>query len=175
MSSVKTLTMRPRLCIGSSSSEDEWADAARLIGEHVAWLAAALQLDARANQHDAIEELESLPAFYREPAGRLLLGYVNGAASGTTGVYMMDASTAELRRVWVTPAARGNGLAPVMLHAAIEVARDLGAKRVWLETSVGHMDTAITMYTRAGFRPIEDYSTLRDVLPSVLSLGLDLT
>jgi GNAT superfamily N-acetyltransferase len=174
MIAMETTLKRPRLCIGSPSNEAEWADAERLVGEHVDWLASALNLSARASQHDSNEELDSLASFYREPAGRFLVGSVNGVASGITGVYMMEPDTAELRRVWVTPAARGHGLAPAMLQAAIDTAKDLGARRIWLETARGHMDTAIAMYTRAGFREIPDYSSLREAVPSLVCLGLEL-
>ena len=174
MAAMGTTLNRPRLCIASPTIGADWADARRLIGEHIAWLATALNLDARVDQHDSRDELDALDVFYREPAGRFLIGYVNGVAGGIMGVHMMDEETAELRRVWVTPSARGNGLAPVMLQAALDTARDLGAHRIWLETAAGQMDTAIAMYTRAGFKPVPDYSNLRKAVPNLIVLGLGL-
>jgi hypothetical protein len=43
---------------------------------------------------------------------------------------------------------------------------------VVLETVMGPMDTAIGMYTRAGFRPIQPYSPLGATPPNALTLGL---
>jgi GNAT superfamily N-acetyltransferase len=175
MTAMRSTLSRPRLCIASPSIRADWADAERLVGEHIAWLAPALGLDARSDQHDSEDELASFEGFYSEPAGRFLIGYLDGIASGIIGVHMMHKDTAELRRVWVTPLARGHGLAPVLLQVAIDAAKELGASRIWLETASGYMDTAIAMYTRAGFRPIPDYSSLRRAVPTLVSLGLDLT
>ena len=174
MTTFEPLTTRSTIRVGFARTDSEWADAGRLVGELVDWLARVVQLDAQASQHDSTEELSSLRDFYSTPAGSMVLGYVNGIAAGTSGVHMMDAETAELRRVWVTPSARGAGIAPLMLESALQAARELGARRVWLETAADHMQKAITMYTRAGFRPISDYSDLRSAVPSAISLGLDL-
>jgi GNAT superfamily N-acetyltransferase len=84
----------------------------------------------------------------------------------------MSSGTAELRRVWVAPEARGFGLASALLRAGIDVASGLGADMIVLETVRGPMDTAIGMYTRAGFRPIQPYSALGATLPNALTLGL---
>jgi GNAT superfamily N-acetyltransferase len=164
----------PAIRVSAARTVSDWRDAARLTGELVAWLQDPVGLDVHQHQHDSNEELGALAEFYREPNGRMLLGFLDGVARGTTGVHMMDADTAELRRVWVTPSARGNSLAPALLHAGIECARSMGAKRIWLETARGHMDKAIAMYTRAGFREIAPYSDLPKVLPSVITLGLEL-
>ena len=174
MTPMESTLHRARLCIASPTIGVDWADAGRLVGEHIAWLEEVVHLDAAASQHDSTDELASLEAFYHEPEGRFLLGYLNGVASGIMGVHMMDGGTAELRRVWVTPPARGHGLAPVMLQAAIDAAKDLGARRIWLETASGYMDAAIAMYKRAGFREIPDYTDLREAVPTLVVLGLDL-
>jgi GNAT superfamily N-acetyltransferase len=143
-----------------------------LVSQLVDWLTATLDLDVRREQHDSDDELASLERFYAEPNGRLLLGFVDGQPAGTTGVHLMSPRTAELRRVWVTPNARGRGLASRLLDTGIETAKQFGAEAVWLETVAGHMDTAIRMYRRAGFRPIPPYSLLGETLPNALSLGL---
>lgn len=166
---------RTAIHVAPATTQQDWAHAKRLTGELVQWLAETLALDARVHQHDSNEELDSLATFYTPPRGEMLLGYVGGTPCGTSGVFMMDESTAELRRVWITPSARGHRLAPVLLQTAIESARRMGARRMWLETAQGHMDKAIAMYTRAGFRPVPKYSTLSDNIPNILTLGLDLS
>lgn len=160
--------------VSPATTPEEWGHARRLVNEMIDWLASAVGLNVRAHQHESNEELDSLDRFYQRPAGQLLLGYVEDVPSGTTGVHLIDAQTAELRRVWITPSARGCGLAPLLLQAAARTARDLGARRLWLETASGHMDKAIALYTRAGFRPIPAYSSLPEAMPGILSLGLDL-
>ena len=166
---------RAEVRVAPATTDDDWAHAKRLTGELVRWLAETLALDARVHQHDSNAELDSLATFYTPPRGEMLLGYVGGMPCGTSGVFMMDGSTAELRRVWITPAARGHRLAPVLLRTAIESARRMGARRMWLETAEGHMDKAIAMYRRAGFRPVPAYSSLPDSIPNILTLGLELS
>src|SRR5207237_607899 len=78
-----------------------------LIEELVGWLAVTVDLDARGQQHDTVEELDNLADFYRLPAGQLLLGFVDDVPCATTGVHLMTPTTAELRRVWVSPGFRG--------------------------------------------------------------------
>lgn len=166
--SNRTLTVAP------AQNVRDWQAARALITEMLEWLGGVVGLDVRAHQHDANAELDSLTDFYRVPEGQMLIACVDGVPCGTTGVRLMDPETAELRRVWVTPAARGNAIAPALLRTGIETARSLGARRVWLETAAGHMDKAIRMYRRAGFRDIPSYSSLPDALPNVLTLGLEL-
>jgi len=174
MTSTDT-SARTEIRVRPATNTEDWAHAKRLTGELVDWLAETLALDARAHQHDSNAELDSLATFYTPPRGEMLLGYIGGIACGTSGVFMMDERTAELRRVWITPSARGHGLAPVLLHTAIESARRMGARRMWLETAEGHMDKAIAMYARAGFQPVPKYSTLSDNIPNILTLGRDLS
>jgi GNAT superfamily N-acetyltransferase len=163
-----------RVGVAPVTTPEAWQHARRLISEHVDWLVDVLEMDILAYQHDSQEEIDSLETFYAPPEGRFLLGYVDDVPSGISGVHRMDRDTAELRRVWITPATRGNRLAPALLAAGIETARELGARSLWLETVGGHMDKAIGIYTRAGFRPIPHYSDLHESLPNVVSLGLDL-
>ena len=145
-----------------------------LIGQLVEWLEASLELDVRHQQHDSEDELDRLEGFYAEPHGKLLLGYLDGRPCGTTGVHLMSSETAELRRVWVAPEARGFGLASALLRTGVETASCLGARMLVLETVSGLMDTAIGMYARAGFRPIQPYSVLGETFPNALTLGMRL-
>ena len=165
---------RPGIHIAPAQTAAEWAAARSLLAEMITWLADAVTLDVRAHQHDSNEELDGLESFYSLPDGQLLLGSLGGRPAGTTGVRRLDAETAELRRVWVTPVARGNALAPALVQAGIDAARGMGARRLWLETARGSMDKAISIYTAFGFREIPAYSSLPENFPQVITLGLEL-
>src|SRR6187401_1104129 len=165
---------RPTVRVAPAASPADWEAGRRLIVEMTGWLAEALDLDVRAQQHDSNDELDCLEDFYAQPNGVLLIGYVGEAACGTTGVHRIDDGTAELRRVWVTPGARGNALAPQLVAAGIEAAGAMGAHRVWLETASDVMEKAIGIYASFGFRPIPHYTSLPETVPNILSLGLDL-
>ena len=80
----------------------------------------------------------------------------SGEPVGCGAVRMMDATTAEVKRMYVVPSARGLGLGRQIL-AAIEVeARALGASRLVLETG-DRQHEALALYERAGFARIAPF------------------
>ncbi|MFF7727709.1 GNAT family N-acetyltransferase [Streptomyces sp. NPDC008001] len=94
------------------------------------------------------------------PEGVLLVARQGGEAAGCVGVRWFDRGrrTAELKRMYVRPAARGTGLAPALLAAAERTARDWGAERIVLDTRKDLVE-AIALYTRHGFAHIPRYNT----------------
>ncbi|MGC5012253.1 GNAT family N-acetyltransferase [Streptosporangium sp. DT93] len=59
----------------------------------------------------------------------------------------------ELKRMFVTPAERGGGVAQALLAAAEDVARGRGASRIVLQTGPRQPD-AVRMYLREGYTPV---------------------
>jgi GNAT superfamily N-acetyltransferase len=153
---------------------EEWAAARALAHELVDWMAQTLDVDVQEAQSRSAEEFAAMHQFYAFPNGVFLIGYFQGAPAGTAGIHLLDDETAELKRVWVTPAARGHGLAARMLETAISAARTLGARRIWLETEPSVMATAHRMYLRHGFREIPHYTNLGFAIPGVVALGREL-
>jgi GNAT superfamily N-acetyltransferase len=84
------------------------------------------------------------------PGGVLLVARYDGELGGTAGVRMLDASTGELKRVFVREDLRGKGGAPLLLAAAEEAARGLGAERLVLDTR-GDLVEARALYARHGY------------------------
>ncbi|MDY1006446.1 GNAT family N-acetyltransferase [Curtobacterium sp. CFBP9011] len=62
----------------------------------------------------------------------------------------------EIKRMYVTPPARGSGVAVTVLRALEAAARDLGSGRVVLETGTLQPD-AIRFYEREGYTSIAPY------------------
>ncbi|MET9903176.1 GNAT family N-acetyltransferase [Streptomyces sp. NPDC006446] len=87
---------------------------------------------------------------FAPPTGVLLVARYDGEPGGTAGVRMVDATTGELRRVFVREDLRGKGGAPLLLAAAEEAARGLGARRLVLDTR-GDLVEARTLYARHGY------------------------
>ena len=73
------------------------------------------------------------------------------------GVRDLGGGTAEIKRMWVHPDARGTGLGGRLLGELEALARRLGHDRVRLDTN-GTLVEAIALYDRAGYRRIERYN-----------------
>ncbi|MFF5024515.1 GNAT family N-acetyltransferase [Streptomyces collinus] len=84
------------------------------------------------------------------PQGELLIARYDGEPAGSAGVRLLDAETAELTRVFVPEGMRGRGGAPLLVAAAEEAARSLGARRMVLDTR-GDLVEARALYARLGY------------------------
>ncbi|MEU3031965.1 GNAT family N-acetyltransferase [Streptomyces incarnatus] len=83
------------------------------------------------------------------PHGRLLVGRYDGTPAGSAGVRLLDPETAEPTRVFVTEDRRGKGGAALLVAAAEDAARALGARRLVLGTR-GDLAEARALYARLG-------------------------
>jgi GNAT superfamily N-acetyltransferase len=93
---------------------------------------------------------------FEPPDGVFLVGYEDGEPVGCGGVCRYDERTAEIRRMYVIPAARGRGLSRVLLAALEDEGRRLGYSAVRLETGDGQPE-ALRLYESAGYEPIARY------------------
>ncbi|WBO68963.1 GNAT family N-acetyltransferase [Streptomyces camelliae] len=97
------------------------------------------------------------------PEIRFLLAEVDGRPVGCCAVQPFPSpdTAAELKRMYVVPQARGQGIAARLLAEAEHTAATLGHPEVRLETAV-HQPEAIALYTRAGYTPIPNYPPYQD-------------
>ncbi|MCZ0989466.1 GNAT family N-acetyltransferase [Streptomyces diastatochromogenes] len=84
------------------------------------------------------------------PTGQLLIARYDGEPAGSAGVRLLDADTAELTRVFVYEGQRGRGGAALLVAAAEEAARALGARHLILDTR-GDLVEARALYARLGY------------------------
>ncbi|MGW2894317.1 GNAT family N-acetyltransferase [Streptomyces sp. NPDC001212] len=84
------------------------------------------------------------------PTGQLLLARYDGTPAGTAGVRLLDAERAELTRVFLHEEMRGRGGAALLVAAAEDAARALGARRMILDTR-GDLVEARALYARLGY------------------------
>ncbi|MDX6473273.1 MAG: hypothetical protein QOK22_2089 [Gaiellaceae bacterium] len=103
------------------------------------------------------EELASLPGNYAGPRGRLLIASVDGEAVGCGALRELDSRTAELKRLYVRPSARGAGIARLLAERLLAEARQLGYLRIRLDT-LPAMLAAQRLYISLGFRDIAPYT-----------------
>lgn len=104
---------------------------------------AASLYPAESNHFLSIEELRANNVRFvvaRDPAG---------VAVGTGAVSLND-GWAEVKRMWVVPSARGQGVSRMILADLESRARSAGASLLRLETGVENHE-ALALYQRAGF------------------------
>ncbi|WP_307813431.1 GNAT family N-acetyltransferase [Streptomyces sp. N35] len=94
----------------------------------------------------------------RAPDGLLLVARLRGEPVGTAGVRRLDATTCELKRVFLLPSARGKGGAGALMDAAEEAARAFGARRLVLDTRLDLVE-ARKLYAKRGFAEIPAYNS----------------
>lgn len=96
-------------------------------------------------------------ASMRPPAGQFLLALDGDKALGCVGLRREDATTGEVKRLWVTPSARSSGLARSLMAKIEDHARQMGLSRLVLDTS-RHLPKAIAFYSRQGWTEIARYN-----------------
>jgi GNAT superfamily N-acetyltransferase len=72
------------------------------------------------------------------------------------GLRPLGPGSAELKRMFVVPHARGRGLSRLVLVALEQVAAERGWQALRLETGPRQTE-ALALYTRSGYRPIENF------------------
>ena len=108
------------------------------------------------------------PTYFDAPAGAFFVGYLDGRPVATgawrrrTDV-VVDGTTlsAEVKRMYVAPRARGLGLARSMLRHLEETAREEGAEVMVLETGLRQPE-AIALYESSGYQPIAGFGYYKD-------------
>jgi putative acetyltransferase len=88
--------------------------------------------------------------------GAFLVAYDRGRPTGCGAIRRLDESRAEIKRMYVDPAARGRGIGRTILDALEAEAKKLGVSRVVLETGERQM-TAMRLYESAGFARIPTF------------------
>ena len=100
-------------------------------------------------------DLDDLVGSYEDRGGRFdVLVAEDGRIVGCVGLSPLREGVVELRKMYLLPEYRGKGAGRRLLDHALASAKDLGFRRVELETNSSLVD-AIRMYERYGFRLVE--------------------
>jgi putative acetyltransferase len=104
-------------------------------------------------------ELATLPGDYAPPEGRLLLAEYEGVLAGCVALHKLDSEICEMKRLYLRPQFRGKGLGRIVAVRIIEEARQIGYRRMRLDTVEPVMKDAVGMYRKLGFKEIAAYCT----------------
>ncbi|HEX6712163.1 MAG TPA: GNAT family N-acetyltransferase, partial [Thermoleophilaceae bacterium] len=101
--------------------------------------------------------VETVAREYVDPSGAFLVVYDDGEPVACGGIRALPDGTAEVKRMYVVPGARGRGIGALLLDQLEDEARRLGYGRLRLDTGA-QLDEAKALYRGAGFHEIDDYN-----------------
>ena len=95
-----------------------------------------------------IKDIES--SYFGRGGAFYVLEEKDGPIIGAYGLYPVDKATCELRKMYLHSSYRGKGLGKLLLESALLKSRQLGFKKITLETA-SVLKEAITLYKSYGF------------------------
>lgn len=112
--------------------------------------------------HD-LEQLDHPEIHVMPNHGQIFLAKIGDDVLGcvamvNTGTPEQGVTEFELAKMAVSPTAQGKGVGKKLCLAAIDYARQLGVKKVWLESN-RILTPALTMYASVGFREVPSIPT----------------
>lgn len=134
-----------------AESSEQIEETRRLFREYEAWLG----IDLCFQSFEA--ELADLPGKYALPSGRLFLAVVDEKIAGCIALRKLDDEICEMKRLFVREDFRKLGLGRMLIEKLISEAKNIGYKRMRLDTLTDKMPKAVALYRFYGFREITPY------------------
>lgn len=171
--------MSSSVVIRQAESPEDLAAVVQCFHTYTEWL------DEDLSHQNYASELADLPGKYASPTGALLLA-VDSETSTALGCVALRPlklppghprdrpghRCAEMKRLFVYPAARGRQVARKLLLELMKRAKDEGYGEVFLDT-LSRMEAAIKLYKTEGFAEVEAYNNSPYVGTVYLAKELD--
>jgi len=100
--------------------------------------------------------MAEFPGEYAPPDGRFLLAQEGEKTTGCVALRKISQGVCEMKRLYVRPEFRKNGIGGNLARVIIKEAREIGYKHMRLDT-VPFMKEAIALYLSLDFKEIESY------------------
>ena len=97
-------------------------------------------------------DLDDIPGAYLLPGGRFRILEVQGTVVGFYGLKAEGRDVFELRKMYLAPEFKGQGLGRLLLQDAMTIAHQMHARSIVLETN-SRLIEACTLYRSVGFTP----------------------
>jgi DNA-binding MarR family transcriptional regulator/GNAT superfamily N-acetyltransferase len=101
-----------------------------------------------------LKALDHPEKYILQPGGYILLAEIGQQVVGTCALIKMQEGSYELAKMAVSPAVQGQGVGWLLGQAAVQRVRELGGRRVYLESN-SKLVPALTMYRKLGFQHLE--------------------
>lgn len=105
-----------------------------------------------------VEDLDvtDITKYYHNNYGDFEVVLYNNKIIGSYGIYRINDTTCELRKMYLKEEFQGNGLGNKMLENSLLIAKDLGYKKITLQTN-SLLKKALKLYEKFGFlKCVED-------------------
>ena len=99
------------------------------------------------------ESTDHLFELFRQEKAAYFVAAEDGKIFGGAGIYPTDGlskDTCELVKMYLSPAARGKGLAKLLMQQCLQAAKENGFAKVYIET-MPELSAAVGMYEKFGF------------------------
>lgn len=96
---------------------------------------------------------DALYELFQQPGASYFVAEIDGKIAGGAGIYPtkgLPPDTCELVKMYLIPEARGLGLGRTLIEKSIELAKELGYRKIYLET-MPELRQALKVYARFGF------------------------
>lgn len=108
------------------------------------------EIIARFERQGYLIDLHDPGAYYAARDGLFLVALDGERLIGTGAIRQREGDTAELRRMWLLEAYRGQGIGYRLVQTLIAHAASRGYRRIWLQTGVDQ-ERALRFYEQLGF------------------------
>jgi len=102
------------------------------------------------------QELAELPGKYAPPTGRLFLALDRQNVAGCVALRELAPGLCEMKRLYLRPPFRGQGVGRQLAEAIVTAAREIGYERMRLDT-LASLKPALALYESLGFQRIAPY------------------
>ena len=134
-----------------AKSDKEYKTAIQLFKEYASQIGVDLEFQ------NFSKEIENIQNQYSRPKGVIFIASHNKIKNmGCFGIRELENAICELKSMYLKKEARGRGIGKMMLEKSIEVGKELGYKRMRLDT-LPTMHSAIGLYEKMGFYEIQSY------------------
>ena len=134
------------------SVDPEHRDARYCLAEYVA------ELNRRSDRgFDPSVGATALPHEVRPPAGEFFVVYLHGEPIGCGAVKHHADEPTEIKRMWISPSARGLGLGRRLLEHLEACAVEAGARKAHIETG-GVLNEALALYRSTGWVEVPPFN-----------------
>lgn len=139
------------LMMTQAETTEQITNARTLFREYEAWLG----MDLCFQGFEA--ELAELPGKYAKPDGRLYLAYSDEMLAGCIALRKIGDGICEMKRLFVRDEFRGKRIGIKLIEKLIGDAKQIGYKKMRLDTYPPKMGKAVRIYESHGFIEIPPY------------------